>query len=278
MNKSVIVSGASGYLGKAISQHLVSAGYEVYSLGRSKPDFPGIAKHVTWSLEHPSLPADTRADTFIHCAWNMAETNPRRNEEINLNGTQETFQQAIKNGAKIFIFISTTSAFIGSKTHYGKSKYLLEQWLKARGALVVRPGLLWGNPNGSMMAALEKITMALPVIPVFGAQQPFFLTEVSSLAEAVVSLIKDPSLYDENHPVLASSDSVPFLEILKNLARRNGKKRLFFPVPWRPVYFGLRFMEKLNLNLPFKSDSLLSLMTLPLNLPINKSFFFPPYL
>jgi hypothetical protein len=51
----------------------------------------------------------------------------------------------------------------------------------------------------------------------------------------------------------------PLKELLQTIARAEGKKIHFLPVPWQFVWLALRCAESMGLKLTFKSDSVRSL-------------------
>ena len=50
-----------------------------------------------------------------------------------------------------------------------------------------------------------------------------------------------------------------FKELIKFLAKQNGKRNLFLPIPFYAIYSLLRIMEFLSLPIGLRSDSLLGL-------------------
>jgi uncharacterized protein YbjT (DUF2867 family) len=52
----------------------------------------------------------------------------------------------------------------------------------------------------------------------------------------------------------------PFKELIREIARSEGKKPTFIPLPWRAIWLALKSAELCGLKLNFRSDSLVSLM------------------
>jgi nucleoside-diphosphate-sugar epimerase len=276
--ETILITGASGYLGLALAHCLSQQGYSVMSMGRKKIVVAGISGHIQWEFNQKQIASLREVTTLIHCAWNMSLTDSFANEAENVNGTKLLIEQAISQGIQKIIFISTTSAFSGAKTVYGASKFALEEWGRARNVMIVRPGLLYGSTGGSMFGALKKIVTRVPVVPVFGASKLFFTSEIDDITSAIAHLVEHPELYSAKLPVFANPEPVRFIDILKSIALAEQKKRYFVPVPWWPVYRLLKLCEFFKIALPFKSDSLLSLMTLPSKQPVNPSFKFRSFL
>jgi hypothetical protein len=68
-------------------------------------------------------------------------------------------------------------------------------------------------------------------------------------------------LRDPGKPVVAAASKPwPLRELLAELARRQGRHPRFVAVPWMPVWAGLRLAELVHLPVPFRSDSVISLV------------------
>jgi hypothetical protein len=62
-------------------------------------------------------------------------------------------------------------------------------------------------------------------------------------------------------PISAANDQLmPFVDIMKSLARACGKKVIFVPVPWRLLWLPLRIAESVGVRARLRSDSLVGLV------------------
>lgn len=73
MSRRVLVTGASGFIGRPLVKSLAEAGWTVVGTSRTKPeDDPGAAEWIEFDLltEDPrSLTSAARAETLVHLAW-----------------------------------------------------------------------------------------------------------------------------------------------------------------------------------------------------------------
>jgi nucleoside-diphosphate-sugar epimerase len=73
MNGRVLVTGASGFIGKPLVQVLVDQGWTVVAASRTRPDRdPGVADWIETDLltdDPRRLTAAARADALVHLAW-----------------------------------------------------------------------------------------------------------------------------------------------------------------------------------------------------------------
>jgi len=155
------------------------------------------------------------------------------------------------------VFISSLSCFEGCRSLYGKGKLAVEREALRMGFAVVRPGLVYGEWRpGGMMGALEKAVKTSPVVPLIGdGSYPQYPVHEEDLAALIFALCQGGETPAE--PVAAASgEAIPLRELLRRIAARHGRKPLFVPVPWRVILAGLKAMERMGLNPPFRSDSL----------------------
>ena len=76
-----------------------------------------------------------------------------------------------------------------------------------------------------------------------------------------------PSDSGEGRDIAGSSDRlahpspVPFEQLLRDIARASADHEpRFIPLPWVPVYWAIRAVERTPLTLPVRADSLLGLV------------------
>ena len=134
----------------------------------------------------------------------------------------------------------------------------IERSSKEHGALSVRPGLAYGPGAGGMAGALTKLTR-LPLVPVVAARSHQFTVHHDDFAEAIVALVGATEVCTD--PIgIANPNPVTFRELVEGLARLDGRTCRTVPFAWRPVFGALRTSERLGLDPPFRSDSLLGLV------------------
>jgi nucleoside-diphosphate-sugar epimerase len=237
------ITGASGYVGSAIARCFRAHGWEVVELGRRGAPPYELGKDL--ALEW------TGVDALVHCAWDFRLTRREDIERVNVRGSVKLLEAAVKRG----VFISSLSCFEGCRSLYGQGKLAVEREALRLGFAVVRPGLVYGDRPGGMMGALEKAVKASPLVPLIGdGSYPQYPVHEEDLAELVFALCQ------RNPPPeplsAASGEAIPFRELLRRIAARHGRNPAFIPVPWPLILAGLKTMEVVGLNPPFRSDSL----------------------
>jgi nucleoside-diphosphate-sugar epimerase len=251
------VTGANGYVGSIVTNGLAQAGFRVRRLVRKpRPDSDDVRYEIGSGCSSEALDG---VDVLVHCAYDFSVTSPTAIWQANVLGTRSLLSVAESSQVRRTIFISSMSAFPGTQQIYGRAKLASEMDAFARGMCAVRPGLVYGPHLGGMAGTLSRLT-SLPIVPLVGRNAYQFTVHEEDLRRAIVVLATAevvPSV-----PLgLAHREPVPFEYLLRSIASVEGdQKPRFIPVPWPPVYWGLRAAELTTVKLPVRADSLLGLV------------------
>ncbi|HLD74070.1 MAG TPA: NAD-dependent epimerase/dehydratase family protein [Bdellovibrionota bacterium] len=254
-----IVTGTSGFIGEACRDYLQSQNHTVISLQRKHAQGKNYFNFELGQKVPTSVFAD--ADAFIHCAYDFSAPSWEEIKKKNIDGSIALFQASLAQGIKRNIFISSISAFKGCDSMYGQAKYIVEQFVRDNQGLIIRPGLVWGKEKG-MFGRLSKISR-FPILPVFDkGQQIFFLIHIEDLVKVIGKVLVCPQAKSQNLTITAAHpNSMYFKEILTNLRLAKGyKKPLFISLSSKVGILCLKLCEILKIKLPFRSDSLVSMM------------------
>ena len=145
---------------------------------------------------------------------------------------------------------------------YGRAKLEIERLAIDLGAAVIRPGLVWGPESAATFGALLRSVERLRVVPLVApAKRELALVHEDDLALLLERVLDEWPDGSGRLFVAASEHMLTFARLLRQLSRRTGKRRSFIPIPWMAAWLGLRSLEVLGVTPPFRSDSLLSLVT-----------------
>ncbi len=146
--QTVLVTGASGYIGTRLSKRLVVEGHHVIALSRKHIDVPGLTMVEGSFTDAETVSALSRfkIDSVIHLGGVTGEANEKDAMQVNVTGSSILFRNLIDQGIKKFIVASSTavvgcltSDFIPRKLPipddhpcdsaniYGVSKYFIEE-------------------------------------------------------------------------------------------------------------------------------------------------------
>ncbi len=262
-DRAVAITGANGYVGSTLRAAFAASGYRVIALQRSAPAAGGTSGYVPYSLEDgpaARLPDDVAA--VIHCAYDLRARDRAEIERINLGGTDKLIRAV---GDVPIVFISSMSAYSGTRQIYGRTKLACEDLVAAHGGTSLRLGLVHGGADGGMIGALRKVA-ALPLVPMLQPDSYQYAIHAEDMANCVLATVEQPP----PHRVLgvASPRRVPFSEIIRTLRAAGTSKSLRpIPVPSTLLYRALRAGEAVGLRIGFRADSLLGLMHPAPNVP-----------
>jgi hypothetical protein len=195
-------------------------------------------------------------DAFIHFAWSWEESEVK-NRETNVDNLNGLLTRAADRDCRL-ILISTESASPVAASVYGKNKYLLERVFLDLGGSAVRCGIILGKQsNVGILSSLAKIASIPGVCVRLSPDPEMFLTNLDDLA----SNLAGPLLVSPTSGVfrIVSKAPLPLSKILH--AQRQRPAFLHVRVPVRVIIKIVDVLTALGLKLPFRRDSLSSLLT-----------------
>jgi nucleoside-diphosphate-sugar epimerase len=252
---TVIVTGASGFIGANLVRHLRSRGWRVRALVRDIPAerLEGVDYFAYDLAREPVEDAFPGAGFLVHGAYVRHTASPD-SDRINVDGARALLALCRSHGVKP-LFLSSFSAHEGATSHYGRMKLEVERVFDPGRDLILRPALVVGR--GGLFGSLARFTADRQIIPLMGSGRQ----KLQTLAVADLCLVIERGLakgicgtYRIAHPA-----PVTLRGILEALAARRGRKAHFVPIPMGLVLLACRVAEALGVRLPVDSDSVLGL-------------------
>ncbi|HHQ4465038.1 TPA: NAD-dependent epimerase/dehydratase family protein [Aeromonas veronii] len=258
IKSTVLVTGANGFVGKAVCEHLIRCGANVKGAVRCYP-------LASYQVQAPSLTADAdwtaqlqQVDVVVHCAARVhvmsdTATDPLAAfRAVNTEGTLTLARQAADAGVKRFIFISSIKVN-GEHTEpgkpfdehvqsppedpYGRSKYDAEQGLMAlakkcgMAVTIVRPPLIYGEgvkANFASMMTWVRKGIPLPFARLTNARS---LLALPNLCDFISHAMVHPAAANQVF-LIADPVAVSTSQLLAVIADAEGvTSRLFYLPP-----------------------------------------------
>lgn len=251
--KSVLVTGATGFLGAYLLQELIQKGYTVRGLARassSKPFFiaPEILQQVQWVegdvLDLGSLEdAMQGMDAVIHAAAIVSfhRTDRKKMYATNINGTANVVNFSIDAGIKRFVHVSSVAAL--GRTSHGESVTEEKKWVDSRlnthyaftkhraemevwrglaeglKGVIVNPSTIlgFGNWDNSSCAIFKNVFQEFP----WYTNGVNGFIDVQDAARAIVGLLEHSVSMER---FILNGDSWSFKHLLETIAKGLNKK------------------------------------------------------
>jgi len=219
--KKVLLTGATGMLGKQVAKQLSKKGIGFKALASD------LTKPETLEQEFEGI------DAVIHCAGLVNGSKAEDFFKVNAGGTSSLVKAAEKASVKKFVHISTMDV-VFKKGAYSISKLEGENSVKNSGLnwVVIRPTALYDAGN-SKIAKLVRIVKSFPLVPVIGSGnkklQPVWAEDV---AIAVIKSLDLEKAIGKTYSI-ASEKAVTFNQIVDIAGKKLGKKpiKLHLPLP-----------------------------------------------
>lgn len=224
----IIVTGASGYIGRRLVRTALAGGRKVTILGRSAAGVAAAARFAKWQLGDacPSIEPSDGPAALLHLAHDW---NDRQKDGLNIQGTVRLLATARDRGVSRFVFASSQSARADALNAYGRIKWAVEQVLTGDDTVSARIGLVYGGPTLGLYGLLTRLVSATPVLPMVEADrrvQPIHLDEVCR----GLLMLSDNRM--NGWVGLAGPEPVSFAEFLRTLAQEAFASSLsVVPVP-----------------------------------------------
>ena len=267
-NKSVLVTGANGFVGKALVTSLCQKGYTVRATVRSASahafmlDYQNQQQLKNLSIYNEgelSEKTDWReaidhVDTIIHCAARAhilreTSTDPLETfRQINTRSTENLALQASNQGVRRFIFLSsigvlghnsydtpfTDASRPTPKVPYAQAKWEAEQSLHALSTtmdkIIIRPPIVYGpGVRGNFGALLNLIKKPIP-LPFGAVQNRRQFIGIDNLVDFVLTCIASKNNINETF-LIADKEIVSTTQLLQNISHAMRKKTILLPVP-----------------------------------------------
>lgn len=233
---SVLVTGASGFVGRAVTAALAERGVHVRAMVRSAAGADALAdvdcELVRGDVTDPaSLLAAARGMRSIVHLVAIIEGSPETFERVMAAGTGNLVEASREAGVRRIVLMSALGTGSGATIPYFRAKWAAEQAVRRSGTghTILRPSFVLG-PGGGVLPRLARLARLLPVTPVLGPGtqrvQPIWLGDVVRAVE--LALEQERSDVVE----LGGPDVVTWNELWDRLKTALGTRRPTVHVPF----------------------------------------------
>jgi len=260
----VLVTGASGMVGRALLPALTAAGHQV-AVSVRRADHPGLPPrlfanarvHVVgdigpdteWGAALDGVDAVAHLAARVHVMKEGAGDPLTLYCRVNAEGTARLATAAAAAGVKRFVLVSTVKVMGDSdrgrplkedETPAPADAYGLSKWAGEKALLdvcrhgrmnpvILRPPLVYGPGVKGNMLSLLKLLKWAPPLPLAAIDNRRSLISVANLADAIVCCLSHPKAGGVYFVRDAEDVSTP--ELVRRLGLAIGRRARLFPLP-----------------------------------------------
>ena len=257
---SVLVTGATGFVGRAVVTAFARDGRAVRAAVR-RPPRPAFAAGIEVA-QHPDLlrsfdwaPLLDGVDQVVHLAG-IAHTGggaPDLYDRVNRRATAELAAAAARSGVRHFVFVSSVRAQTGpSADHalterdepaptdaYGRSKLAAEGAVRASGVpfTILRPALFYGPGVKGNFALLLRAALSRWPLPLRNFVNRRSLVSIDNFIAALTFVLSSPATIGETYVVADPGIPPRLSDVFATLRQARGRRT--FIMAMSPDYIEL---------------------------------------
>ena len=286
MKNRIIITGANGFLGKALSQSLCKEN-RIMAISQKKSLFAEETIFTNDFLKNNFISkiVEFNPNIIIHAAAAAHKSywqnflNYRKYNSFNEDITKKLILIVNSLNIKKFLYVSSIGIYgnqtlnnhkikestcINPNNNYSKSKVLCEEYIKNNidGSIIltiIRPSLVYGPNAPGNIRLLKKIINSRMPLPFKGIKNKRSLLYIGNFVSAVETILnqdKKESLVF----VLSDQETISTEELISNISQISSKKVFLFKIP--------KFIFRLLENTPFLGNKIKQLTS---NLVIDSS-------
>jgi NADH dehydrogenase len=270
---TILVTGASGFVGSHLLPALIDAGHRVVGMTRNRASAERIKRRLTpaqraqadtrlGDVTIPATfgPAIVGTDAIVHLAAIPRDYDGGASLRlVNTEGTRNVVAAARQAGIRRFVHQSALGTEDDPALHYASSKARAEAIVEDSGLdwTILRPSLLWGERDGFFNIVAGLVRYAPGIVPVPGRGtarfQPLW---IGDLARIVVAALADPDQTVERAFDLGGPRYWTYREITRAVMQAMGRPGIIVPMPVPLISLVAGAAERVRLPFPAATDQL----------------------
>ncbi|HCC07355.1 MAG TPA: NAD(P)-dependent oxidoreductase [Clostridiales bacterium] len=286
--KTILVTGATGFLGKYLVKRFEKEGFCVKAIGRNEKAGKEISSNniefikVDLTDESKLVEVCKGVDFVVHAgALSTVWGEYRKFYEANVIGTKNIINACMQNGVERLVFVSSPSIYTEGKdkfkikenevpknnklNNYIATKLLAEEEVKKANeeglyTVVIRPRGIFGVGDTSIIPRLINVNGKTGIPLMSDGEQLVDITYVENVVEAIfLSVIKE-NISGEIFNI-TNDESIKFKEILDMLFAELNIKPKYKNVNFRVAYSIATILEKVYRVLNIEKEPILTRYT-----------------
>ena len=260
--KKILVTGATGFVGRHVVRELVTRGHSVRALVHT-PERASVLPAAAEMVEGDVLNSNTLAAAFegvqavVHLVAVVRERAGRSFQDVNYGGTANVLQAAEAAGVGRIVHASAMGAGSDPAVRYLYSRWMAEEEL-GRSELahtILRFSVAFG-PGDEFFNVLAALVKVFPLVPVPGDGSPVFQPiHVQDVARCLALSVEDAGNESKTLDV-AGTERFTYDELLNTIASVVGAKIAKVHLPLALVRPAAAVLETLSPRPPVTREQL----------------------
>ncbi len=266
--RRVFVTGATGFVGRAVIQALRAEGCSVRCLVRrgSERDLRGLG--AIERVEGDVLARQTLDDGMAGCdavvhLVGIIREQPAVGatfERVHVQGTVNVLEAAVATGVRRYLHMSALGTRLEARSRYHRTKWLAEEAVRgcALPWTIFRPSIIFGRGD-EFVTMLADLIQRYPAIPIVGTGlQRLQPIPVAQVAAGFAGALSRPAAVKHTYAV-GGPDAVTLLDLIDRIGRAMGRRHVRkIHVPLGLVRPAAQLLHRLP-GFPITPDQLLML-------------------
>lgn len=260
MTPRLLITGATGFVGKAVCELTVRRGLAVKGSLRIRGEVPSsigsfvvgeINDATDWDSALLDVNAVVHLAARVHVMYDTLSDPLAAFRAVNVQGTLNLARQAAVAGVKRFVFVSSVKVN-GEATlpgqpftaddapapldAYGVSKMEAEQGLRqialqtGMEVVIIRPPLVYGPGVKANFASMMRWLQRGVPLPLGAIHNQRSLVALDNLVDLIVTCLTHPAAANQTF-LVSDGEDVSTTELLRRMARAMGRPARLLPVP-----------------------------------------------
>jgi NADH dehydrogenase len=230
----ILITGGTGFVGKALTRHLVDMGYPIRLLIRPTPDSPNLPKGVPVDVALSALSDDRglRAamvgiDTVFHLATGEWRGTRASLMDIDIQGTRSVVDAAQDAGVRRFFYVSHLGADRASAFPVLKAKGIAEEHIRKSELdyTILRTAIVFG-PNDGLTTGIARLLKTIPSVFLLPGNGDVLLQPmwVEDLITCLTWAMDDPQTIQLTADI-GGPEYLPFRQVVELVMQATGMRR-----------------------------------------------------
>ncbi len=256
----VLVTGANGFVGRALCAEAVSRGMAVRGITRASGDLPisvenfavgGIDGNTDWRDVLTGCEVVVHLAARVHVMADLAANPLEEFRRVTVRGTLNLARQAAAANVRRFLFVSSIKVN-GEATQlgrpftaddapaplgaYGVSKMEAEQGLReiarqsGMDVVIIRPPLVYGpGVKANFAAMIRWLNCGVP-LPLGATHNQRSFVSLNNLVDLIVTCLTYPAAANQTF-LVSDGEDVSTTELLRRMSQALGRPARLVPVP-----------------------------------------------